>query len=103
MLTRWPEPVWARKLMPDGPFQRTLHSIALSVNKLCAYCNGRRRRPWKPVFSRPAAQSGLDAEGLGRLYLSAFRSLRKVNKKAESAEAMAEPPFERVLLFRKST
>jgi hypothetical protein len=57
----------------------------------------------QPVFSRLASDIGLDRRTGWGLYLSAFRSLRKVNKKAESAETMAEPPFERVLIFRKST
>jgi hypothetical protein len=29
MLTMWPEPVSARKLIPDGPFQLTLTSIRI--------------------------------------------------------------------------
>jgi hypothetical protein len=34
MLTMWPEPVSARKLIPDGPFQLTLTSIEFSVKEL---------------------------------------------------------------------
>jgi hypothetical protein len=31
MVTRWPEPVSATKLMPDKPVQRTVHSMVRSL------------------------------------------------------------------------
>jgi hypothetical protein len=42
--------------------------------------------PASPVFARPERYIGLDLTAFKRLSLSAFHSLRKVNKKAESAD-----------------
>jgi hypothetical protein len=44
MVTKWPEPVSATKVMPDKPVQRTVHSMMFIVLKLKDrhYCKAAR-------------------------------------------------------------